>query len=89
MIRLRPCHRRVVLCSGKTPALLDLFCRKEAPLDLKQLEDQVRDRRLTFKSFRVCQHGNDARCLGLWHHHRDNFAAGHIAQRPRLVEFVR
>lgn len=63
--------------------------RKDSPFHLKQLEDQVRDRRLTFKSFRVCQHGNHACSNGLLADHCDDLAAGHRAQRPRLVEFVR
>jgi hypothetical protein len=89
MIRLRPCHRRAVLCSGQNARIAGPVLSKGGALDLKQLGDQVRYRRLTFKAFRACQHGNDACYLGLWDHHRDNFAAGHIAQRPHLVEFVR
>jgi hypothetical protein len=64
---------------SKAPALLNLYRSKGTPLDLKQLEDQVRDRRLTFNNFRVCQHGNDACYHGSLDHDCDDFAAGHIA----------
>ena len=71
---------------AKRPHCWTSSIEKDAPLDLWQLEDQVRDRRLTFKSFRACQHGNDACCHG---HQCADFVAAHITQLPRLVKFVR
>lgn len=62
--------------------------RQDSSLDLEQLEDQVRDPHIGFKGHRICHHGNDACCRGFWDHHRDEFAAGQIAQRLGLVEFV-
>jgi hypothetical protein len=62
--------------------------RKDSPLDLERLEDQVRDKHMGFTGYRVCHHGNDACCRGFWDRHRDEFPAGQIAQRLKLVEFV-
>ncbi len=62
--------------------------RKDSPLDLDRLEAAVRDKYVGFRGYRVCHHGNDACCRGFWDQHRDEFAAGQIAQRLKLVEFV-
>jgi hypothetical protein len=57
--------------------------------DIKHLEDQVRDKHMGFKSFRVCHHApDDVCCRGFWEHHKDEFQVGQIAQRLNLVEFV-
>ena len=63
--------------------------RKDSPLDLERLEDVVRDRFIGFKGYRVCHHSKEACCRGFWNRHKDEFAAGQIAQRLGLVEFVR
>ena len=62
--------------------------RKDSSLDLSKLENQVRDRYVGFKGYRICHHGNDACCRGFWDHHRDEFALGQLAQRLNVVEFV-
>ncbi len=62
--------------------------RKDSPLDLKQLEDAVRDRYMGFWTHRVCHHSEDACCRGFWNRHKDRFQAGQIAQRLNLVQFV-
>jgi hypothetical protein len=65
--------------------------RPDSPLDLKRLEDQVRDKHMGFKGHRVCHHTSgksSACCRGFWNAHKDEFAAGQIAQRLGMVEFV-
>ena len=62
--------------------------RKTSPLDLKKLEDDVRDRFMGFKGCRICHHSRDACCRGFWNRHKDEFPAGQIAQRLGFVEFV-
>jgi hypothetical protein len=62
--------------------------RNDNPLDLEALEEAVRDEHLGFRGFRICHHSNDACCRGFWNAHKDEFAAGQIAQRLGLVEFV-
>lgn len=62
--------------------------RPDSPLDLKKLEDQIRDPYGGFKGFRICHHSETACCRGFWQAHKDEFAAGQIAQRLNVVEFV-
>ncbi len=62
--------------------------RKDSYLDLQKLEDDVRDRYVGFKGYRLCHHGNDACCRGFWDNHKDEFQLGQIAQRLNFVEFV-
>ena len=62
--------------------------RKDSGLDLKRLEDQVRDRYMGFRGYRICHHSKDVCCRGFWDHHKDEFPAGQIAQRLGLVAFV-
>jgi hypothetical protein len=58
------------------------------------LEDQVREKHrgaTGFQGFRVChsqKRGGKACCRGFWNRHKWQFAAGQIAQRLGLVEFV-
>ena len=62
--------------------------RKDSPLDLKRLEDEVRDSHMGFRGYRVCHnHTNDSNicCRGFWTRHKDEFPAGQIAQRLNLV----
>ena len=61
---------------------------KDTLLNIEGLEDRVRDPHLGFKSFRICHHSDDACCRGFWNRHKDEFAAGQIAQRLGLVEYV-
>src|SRR5271156_5370300 len=61
---------------------------KDSPLDLEALEEQVRDEYIGFKGYRVCHHSDDACCRGFWNRHKDEFAAGQIAQRLGLVGYV-
>jgi len=64
--------------------------RRDSPLDLNQLLDDVRDPRVDgfFKGHRVCHHSKNAVCAGFWARYRDNFTAGQLAQRLGLVELV-
>jgi hypothetical protein len=62
--------------------------RKDSPLDLKSLEAQVADRHGGFKGSRICHHSDSATCRGFWNRHKDKFAAGQIAQRLGMVDFV-
>jgi hypothetical protein len=63
--------------------------RKDSPLDIRKLENDVRDKYGGFKGHRVCHHSKDACCRGFWNRHKWKFAAGQIAQRLGLVEFVK
>lgn len=62
--------------------------RPDSPLDLKKLEDDVRDPYMGFKGHRICHHSKDVCCRGFWEAHKDEFQAGQIAQRLGLVQFV-
>jgi hypothetical protein len=62
--------------------------RPDSPLDLERLENDVRDKHIGFAGYRVCHHSTDAVCAGFWAAHRDEFAAGQIAQRLGLVILV-
>jgi hypothetical protein len=56
---------------------------------INELEDQVRDEHIGFKSYRACHHATDGVCCrGFWERHCDEFQVGQIAQRLGLVEFV-
>lgn len=62
--------------------------RPDSALDIKKLEDDVRDHYIGFKGHRICHHSVDACCRGFWDRHKNSFPAGQIAQRLKLVEFV-
>jgi hypothetical protein len=62
--------------------------KSDSPLNLKKLEDDVRDKYIGFKGYRICHHSDDVCCRGFWNAHKDEFAAGQIAQRLNLVTFV-
>jgi hypothetical protein len=62
--------------------------RKDSPLDLEKLENDIRDPYIGFKGYRICHHSNDVCCRGFWNKHKDSFPAGQIAQRLKMVEFV-
>jgi hypothetical protein len=62
--------------------------RKDTPLDLKKLEDEVRDKYGGFRDFRICHHSEDVCCRGFWNAHANEFALGQIAQLIDAVEFV-
>lgn len=62
--------------------------RPDSNLDLKVLEDQVRDPHMGFKGHRVCHHSDDVCCRGFWEKHKDKFTLGQIAQRLNKVVFV-
>lgn len=59
-----------------------------SPLDLAKLEAQCKDRYGYFEKYRTCHHSVALCCRGFWNKHRDDFAAGQIAQRLGLVRFV-
>jgi hypothetical protein len=59
--------------------------------DIKRLEAEVKDKYIGFKGWRECHHaerGSGVCCRGFWNAHKDEFQAGQIAQRMKLVEFV-
>ena len=62
--------------------------RPDSPLDIKQLEDAVRDDYVGFKGCRICHHSKNACCAGFWSRHKDEFQKGQIAQRLGMVEMV-
>lgn len=59
--------------------------RDDNPLDLKRLENQVRDPHVGFRGHRICHHGgteeNQLCCRGFWLRHKDEFPLGQVAQR--------
>ena len=64
--------------------------RPDSPLDLLDLELQVKDSHGFFNTYRACHHsgGDTICCRGFWDSHKDGFQMGQIAQRLNLVEFV-
>ena len=62
--------------------------RKDSPLDLTKLEDEVRDEHVGFSGYRICHHSDDAVCRGFWNRHKDEFPLGQVAQRLGLVTYV-
>lgn len=65
--------------------------RPDSPLDLSALEEAVRDAHIGFKKHRICHHApgqSNICCRGFWEAHKDEFPAGQVAQRLKLVEFV-
>jgi hypothetical protein len=64
--------------------------RKDSPLDIKRLEAQIADPHMRgfFAGFRICHHSKSACCRGFWNRHKNDFAAGQIAQRLNMVRFV-
>lgn len=62
--------------------------RPDCALNIKRLEDQVRDKYMGFTAHRTCHHSTDVCCRGFWDRHKDEFQAGQIAQRLNAVEFV-
>ena len=64
--------------------------RKDSPLDLKRLEEQVQDKHMPgfFSGYRICHHSKDVCCRGFWNRHKDKFSLGQIAQRLNMVQFV-
>ena len=64
--------------------------RKDSPLDLRGLEDQVRSPHGGFSGHRVCHHSEKGGgcCRGFWNAHKDEFQAGQIAQRLGVVDFI-
>lgn len=64
--------------------------RKDSPLDLRALLDQVRDPRMHghFKKARQCHHSKRAICNGFWKAYKDHFDLGQLAQRLGVVQFV-
>lgn len=62
--------------------------RKDSPMDIERLEDQVRDKHVGFAGHRICHHSDDVCCRGFWDKHKDEFQMGQLAQRLNFVEFV-
>lgn len=75
----------------KRKACATCIYRKDSPLDIRKLENDVRDNYGGFKGYRVChspKRKSGACCRGFWNRHKWKFAAGQIAQRLGLVEYV-
>lgn len=70
-----------------TPCATCIY-RKDSPLDIQKLENDVRDRYVGFSGHRICHHSEDVCCRGFWDRHKDHFNMGRIAQRLGMVEFV-
>ena len=67
--------------------------RKDSTLNIATLEVQIADPRMQgyFVSYPECHHakpGSGVCCAGFWLRHRNDFAAGQLAQRFNIVEFV-
>lgn len=62
--------------------------RSDSTLNLRKLEDDIRDPYIGFSGYRICHHSDTACCRGFWNAHKDEFASGQIAQRLGLVVFV-
>lgn len=67
--------------------------RPDSSLDIRNLEAQIADPKMRgyFLGYRACHHAPDRRavcCRGFWDRHKDNFTAGQLAQRLKLVVFV-
>ena len=62
--------------------------RKDSPLDLKSLEDAIRDNYGGFNGHRICHHSEDACCAGFWKRHKNKFSLGQIVQRLGFVKLV-
>lgn len=62
--------------------------RKDSPLDINELEAQIKDPYMGFKGHRICHHSKTACCRGFWNRHKDEFQAGQVAQRLQMVVFV-
>lgn len=59
-----------------------------SPVDLAAKLAEIADAYGGFNGYRVCHHSATAVCAGFWAKHRDDFAAGQIAQRLGLVVLV-
>ena len=62
--------------------------KPNSPLDVEELENQVKDKYGFFKAHRQCHHSSDlepACCRGFWNKHKDSFPGGQIAQRLNAV----
>lgn len=64
--------------------------RPDSPLNLQDLENQIADGYGGFNGYRQCHHTKKepACCAGFWGRHKDKFAAGQVAQRLKMIEFV-
>lgn len=57
--------------------------------NIKELEEQVRDKHMGFRTYRACHHAKKGICCrGFWNRHKDKFPVGQIAQRLNAVKFV-
>lgn len=64
--------------------------RKDSPLKLEELEQQVSDPNFEgfFAGHRICHHHDEAVCRGFWNRHKNHFTLGQLAQRLNLVKEV-
>lgn len=75
----------------KRKACATCIYRKDSPLDIRKLENDVRDNYGGFKGYREChspKRKSGACCRGFWNRHKWKFAVGQIAQRLKMVEYV-
>ena len=82
------CAPSCTLLKVQKKACSTCIYRKDSPLDLEKLEDDVRDQYIGFKGHRICHHSDDVCCRGFWNRHKNEFPLGQIAQRLGMVEFV-
>jgi hypothetical protein len=69
-------------------ALLNLDLSKGSASRSEAAGGPCVDRRMRFKSYRVCDYGGRAYCRGFWDHHRNDFASAETGQRLQLAQFV-
>jgi hypothetical protein len=62
--------------------------KPDSPLDIQELENQIKDQWVFFKGHRQCHHSDEiqpACCRGFWNKHKDEFQGGQLAQRLDAV----
>ena len=62
--------------------------RKDSPLNLEKLENDVRDHYGSLVGHRICHHSKDVCCRGFWNKYKNDFTLGRMAQMFDQVEFV-
>ena len=60
-----------------------------SPLSLKKLENDIKNKYGFFDGFRVCHNTKNSCCRGFWNKHKNNFQAGQIAARLKLIKYRR
>lgn len=63
--------------------------RKGFGWNVTALEAPIADKYGGFKGHRICHYSKDVCCRGFWDRHKNKFPLGQIAQRLKLVRFVK